>query len=206
MDLYSQGYERSYTVNSSILNAIEPHLKDFQQLLLDPPKVTASMQCQVMTQSSQFGFNVVHHLVLLKTEVTNSFGAKCFQSNIMSCCFYSILFTWLRLQFLFLGFSSGLFPSQKSAILTTVGILEQPLGNARLHVARLVASLLQTSVPNICQELCNLATMDLLLVSSTWHKCYSSCCFHHDVLYIKTEMCLSVRLSKSCLRLARVGS
>lgn len=39
MDLYSQGYERSYTVNSSILNAIEPHIKDFQQLLLDPPKV-----------------------------------------------------------------------------------------------------------------------------------------------------------------------
>lgn len=39
MDLYSQGYERSYTVNSSILNAIEPHLKDFQQLLLDPPQV-----------------------------------------------------------------------------------------------------------------------------------------------------------------------
>lgn len=39
MELYSQGYERSYTVNSSILNAIEPHLKDFQQLLLDPPKV-----------------------------------------------------------------------------------------------------------------------------------------------------------------------
>uniref|UniRef100_A0A668AEW8 Protein phosphatase 6, regulatory subunit 2a n=1 Tax=Myripristis murdjan TaxID=586833 RepID=A0A668AEW8_9TELE len=41
MDLYSQGYERSYTVNSSILNAIEPHLKDFQQLLLDPPKKSA---------------------------------------------------------------------------------------------------------------------------------------------------------------------
>uniref|UniRef100_A0A673CNQ3 Serine/threonine-protein phosphatase 6 regulatory subunit 2-like n=1 Tax=Sphaeramia orbicularis TaxID=375764 RepID=A0A673CNQ3_9TELE len=89
MDLYSQGYERSYTVNSSILNAIEPHLKDFQQLLLDPPK--------------------------------------------------------------------------KSAILTTVGVLEQPLGNARLHMARLVAALLQTSAPSICQELCNLATMDLLL-------------------------------------------
>uniref|UniRef100_A0A7N6AHL6 Protein phosphatase 6 regulatory subunit 2 n=1 Tax=Anabas testudineus TaxID=64144 RepID=A0A7N6AHL6_ANATE len=89
MDLYSQGYERSYTVNSSILNAIEPHLKDFQQLLLDPPK--------------------------------------------------------------------------KSAILTTVGVLEQPLGNARLHVARLVAALLQTTAPSLCQELCNLATMDLLL-------------------------------------------
>lgn len=46
----------------------------------------------------------------------------------------------------------------------TIGILEQPLGNARLHVARLVAALLQTSAPSICQELCNLATMDLLLV------------------------------------------
>uniref|UniRef100_A0A8C8A733 Protein phosphatase 6, regulatory subunit 2a n=1 Tax=Oryzias sinensis TaxID=183150 RepID=A0A8C8A733_9TELE len=89
MDLYSQGYERSYTVSSSILNAIESHLKDFQQVLLDPPK--------------------------------------------------------------------------KSAILTTVGVLEQPLGNARLHVVRLVAALLQTTSPTICQELCNLTTMDLLL-------------------------------------------
>uniref|UniRef100_A0A671YA14 Protein phosphatase 6, regulatory subunit 2a n=1 Tax=Sparus aurata TaxID=8175 RepID=A0A671YA14_SPAAU len=92
MDLYSQGYERSYTVNSSILNAIEPHLKDFQQILLDPPK--------------------------------------------------------------------------KSAILTTVGVLEQPLGNARLHVARLVAALLQTNSPSICQELCSLSTINLLLVHS----------------------------------------
>lgn len=53
---------------------------------------------------------------------------------------------------------------QKSAILTTVGVLEEPLGNARLHVARLVAALLQTSAPSICQELCRLTTMDLLLV------------------------------------------
>lgn len=61
-----------------------------------------------------------------------------------------------------------LLPPQKSAILTTVGVLEQPLGNARLHVARLVAALLQTNAPSICQELCNLATMDLLLVSLAW--------------------------------------
>lgn len=40
MELYSQGCERSYTVNASILRTIEPHLKDFQQLLLDPPKVS----------------------------------------------------------------------------------------------------------------------------------------------------------------------
>ncbi|XP_068573194.1 serine/threonine-protein phosphatase 6 regulatory subunit 2a isoform X4 [Cebidichthys violaceus] len=114
MDLYSQGYERSYTVSSSILNAIEPHLKDFQQLLLDPPK--------------------------------------------------------------------------KSAILTTVGLLEQPLGNARLHVARLVAALLQTSAPSICQELCNLATMDLLLdlfFKYSWN----------NFLHFQVELCVAAILS-----------
>ncbi|XP_008399414.1 serine/threonine-protein phosphatase 6 regulatory subunit 2a [Poecilia reticulata] len=114
MELYSQGYERSHTVNSSILNAIEPHLKDFQQLLLDPPK--------------------------------------------------------------------------KSAILMTVGILEQPLGNARLHVARLVAALLQTSAPSICQELCNLATMDLLLdlfFKYTWN----------NFLHLQVELCVAAILN-----------
>uniref|UniRef100_A0A8C4IJ76 Protein phosphatase 6 regulatory subunit 2 n=1 Tax=Dicentrarchus labrax TaxID=13489 RepID=A0A8C4IJ76_DICLA len=114
MDLYSQGYERSYTVNSSILNAIEPHLKDFQQLLLDPPK--------------------------------------------------------------------------KSAILTTVGVLEQPLGNARLHVARLVAALLQTSAPSICQELCNLSTMDLLLdlfFKYSWN----------NFLHFQVELCVAAILN-----------
>ncbi|XP_068163275.1 serine/threonine-protein phosphatase 6 regulatory subunit 2a isoform X3 [Antennarius striatus] len=114
MDLYSQGYERSYTVNSSILNAIEPHLKDFQQLLLDPPK--------------------------------------------------------------------------KSAILTTVGVLEQPLGNARLHVARLVAALLQTCDPSICQELCNLSTMDLLLdlfFKYSWN----------NFLHFQVELCVAAILN-----------
>ncbi|KAM6895797.1 serine/threonine-protein phosphatase 6 regulatory subunit 2a [Xenentodon cancila] len=114
MDLYSQGYERSYTVSSSILNAIEPHLKDFQQLLQDPPK--------------------------------------------------------------------------KSAILTTVGILEQPLGNARLHVARLVAALLQTSAPSVCQELCNLATIDLLLdlfFKYSWN----------NFLHFQVELCVAAVLN-----------
>ncbi|XP_010735231.1 serine/threonine-protein phosphatase 6 regulatory subunit 2a isoform X1 [Larimichthys crocea] len=114
MDLYSQGYERSYTVNSSILNAIEPHIKDFQQLLLDPPK--------------------------------------------------------------------------KSAILTTVGVLEQPLGNARLHVARLVAALLQTSAPSICQEFCNLSTMDLLLdlfFKYSWN----------NFLHFQVELCVAAILN-----------
>lgn len=54
MELYSQGYERSYTVNSSILNAIEPHLKDFQQLLLDPPKVK-----RTITASSEKNWTIM---------------------------------------------------------------------------------------------------------------------------------------------------
>ncbi|XP_046878878.1 serine/threonine-protein phosphatase 6 regulatory subunit 2a isoform X1 [Hypomesus transpacificus] len=114
MDLYSQGYERSYTVNSSILHAIEPHLKDFQQLLLNPPK--------------------------------------------------------------------------KSAILTTVGLLEEPLGNARLHVARLVAALLQTSAPSICQELCQLSTMDLLL------DLFFKYCWN-NFLHFQVELCVASILS-----------
>ncbi|XP_031414937.1 serine/threonine-protein phosphatase 6 regulatory subunit 2-like [Clupea harengus] len=116
MDLYSQGSERSYTVSGSILRAIEPHLKDFQQLLLDPPK--------------------------------------------------------------------------KSAILTTVGLLEQPLGNARLHVARLVASLLQTSDASLCQELCRLNIMDKLLdlfFKYTWN----------NFLHFQVELCVASILNHS---------
>uniref|UniRef100_A0A4W4F711 Protein phosphatase 6, regulatory subunit 2a n=1 Tax=Electrophorus electricus TaxID=8005 RepID=A0A4W4F711_ELEEL len=118
MELYSQGCERSYTVSGSILRAIEPHLKDFQQLLLDPPK--------------------------------------------------------------------------KSAILTTVGVLEQPLGNARLHVARLVASLLQSSDHSICQELCRLNTMDLLLdlfFKYTWN----------NFLHFQVELCVASILNHSSM-------
>ncbi|KAI7791666.1 serine/threonine-protein phosphatase 6 regulatory subunit 2a [Triplophysa rosa] len=110
MDLYSQGCERSYTVNSSIFRAIEPHLKDFQQLLLNPPT--------------------------------------------------------------------------RSAILTTVGVLEQPLGSARLHVARLVASLLQTCDLSICQEICRLNIMDLLLdlfFKYTWN----------NFLHLQVELCVA---------------
>lgn len=116
MDLYSQGYDRSYTVNSSILNAIEPHLKDFHQILQDPP--------------------------------------------------------------------------QKSAILTTVGVLQRPLGNARLHVARLVASLLQTNCSSVCQELSRLDTIDILLdllFEYTWN----------NFLHTQVELCVAAILNQA---------
>uniref|UniRef100_A0A8C4IMJ0 Protein phosphatase 6 regulatory subunit 2 n=1 Tax=Dicentrarchus labrax TaxID=13489 RepID=A0A8C4IMJ0_DICLA len=77
---------------------------------------------------------------------------------------------------------------RSGAILTTVGVLEQPLGNARLHVARLVAALLQTSAPSICQELCNLSTMDLLLdlfFKYSWN----------NFLHFQVELCVAAILN-----------
>ncbi|NXX32366.1 PP6R2 phosphatase, partial [Nicator chloris] len=116
MDSYTQGFERSYAVNSSILHGIEPRLKDFHQLLLRPPK--------------------------------------------------------------------------KPAILTTLGVLEEPLGNARLHGARLIAALLHTNTPSINQELCRLGTMDLLLdlfFKYTWN----------NFLHFQVELSIAAILSHS---------
>lgn len=112
----AQGFERSYTVNSSILLAIQPHLKHFHQLLLEPPK--------------------------------------------------------------------------RNPMLTTLGVLEEPLGNTRLHVARLVASLLYTSSSShavVAQELCRLNTMDLLLdlfFKYTWN----------NFLHLQVELCVAAIL------------
>ncbi|XP_077035459.1 serine/threonine-protein phosphatase 6 regulatory subunit 2 isoform X2 [Agelaius phoeniceus] len=116
MDSYTQGFERSYTVNSSILHGIEPRLKDFHQLLLCPPK--------------------------------------------------------------------------KPAILTTLGVLEEPLGNARLHGSRLIAALLHANTPSINHELCRLGTMDLLLdlfFKYTWN----------NFLHFQVELSIAAILSHS---------
>ncbi|XP_020036868.2 serine/threonine-protein phosphatase 6 regulatory subunit 2 isoform X2 [Castor canadensis] len=116
VDSFSQGLERSYAVRSSVLHGIEPWLKDFHQLLLNPPK--------------------------------------------------------------------------KKAILTTIGVLEEPLGNARLHGARLMAALLHTNTPSINQELCRLNTMDLLLdlfFKYTWN----------NFLHFQVELCIAAILSHS---------
>ncbi|XP_053113220.1 serine/threonine-protein phosphatase 6 regulatory subunit 2 isoform X2 [Hemicordylus capensis] len=111
---FSQVFEKSCAVNSSIVYSIEPRLKDFHQLLLRPPK-TAS-------------------------------------------------------------------------ILTTIGVLEEPLGNARLHAARLVAALLHTNTPSMNQELCRLHTMDLLLdlfFKYTWN----------NFLHFQVELCVAAILA-----------
>ncbi|XP_061630228.1 serine/threonine-protein phosphatase 6 regulatory subunit 2 isoform X1 [Phyllopteryx taeniolatus] len=112
----ARGFERSYTVNSSILLAIQPHLLHFHQLVLEPPK--------------------------------------------------------------------------RNPMLTTLGVLEEPLGNTRLHVARLVASLLYTSSAShavIAQELCRLNTIDVLLnlfFKYTWN----------NFLHLQVELCVAAIL------------
>ncbi|PIO38143.1 hypothetical protein AB205_0002660 [Aquarana catesbeiana] len=58
-------------------------------------------------------------------------------------------------------------PPKKESILTTIGVLEEPLGNARLHTTRLIAALLHANTPSVNQELCRLGTMDLLLCAVT---------------------------------------
>ncbi|XP_067276130.1 serine/threonine-protein phosphatase 6 regulatory subunit 2 isoform X1 [Pseudorasbora parva] len=115
-DPCSQGLEKSYTVNNSILMGIQPHLKNFHHLLLNPPK-------------------------------------KC-------------------------------------AMLTTMGVLEEPFGNARLHVSRLMAALLYTRAPRIHQELCRLDMINLLLdlfFKFSWN----------NFLHIQVEHCVSAILNQT---------
>uniref|UniRef100_A0A8C5QCA6 Protein phosphatase 6 regulatory subunit 2 n=1 Tax=Leptobrachium leishanense TaxID=445787 RepID=A0A8C5QCA6_9ANUR len=116
LDSLPQGCERAPAVNSSILQGIEPRLKDFHTLLQHPPK--------------------------------------------------------------------------RESILTTIGVLEEPLGNARLHVTRLIAALLHTNIPSVNQELCQLGTMDLLLdlfFRYTWN----------NFLHFQVELCIAAVLSRS---------
>lgn len=114
IDPCSQGLEKSYTVNNSILMGIQPHLKHFHHLLLNPPK-------------------------------------KC-------------------------------------AMLTTMGILEEPFGNARLHASRLLAALLYTRAPRIHHELCRLNIINLLLdlfFKFSWN----------NFLHVQVEHCVSAILN-----------
>uniref|UniRef100_A0AAR2JEC4 Protein phosphatase 6, regulatory subunit 2b n=1 Tax=Pygocentrus nattereri TaxID=42514 RepID=A0AAR2JEC4_PYGNA len=113
IDPASQGLEKSYTVNNSILLGIQPYLKHYHNLLLNPPK-------------------------------------KC-------------------------------------SMLTTLGILEEPFGNARLHACRLVAALLNTTAPRIHYELCQLDMVNLILdlfFKFTWN----------NFLHVQVEHCVSAIL------------
>lgn len=51
---------------------------------------------------------------------------------------------------------------------TTWGVLDPPVGNTRLNVVRLVASLLQSNTHSINTELINLNTLGVILVSTIY--------------------------------------
>nr|XP_032815767.1 serine/threonine-protein phosphatase 6 regulatory subunit 3-like isoform X5 [Petromyzon marinus] len=54
-------------------------------------------------------------------------------------------------------------PPKKNAMTTTIGVLEPPLGNTRLHVAKLVSAVLQTNTQALNQQLMQLDTIAVLL-------------------------------------------
>lgn len=62
---------------------------------------------------------------------------------------------------------------QKNVMKTTWGVLDPPVGNTRLNVVRLVASLLQSNTHNINAELINLNTMGVILVSTSFISVYN---------------------------------
>uniref|UniRef100_A0A4W4GLU8 Protein phosphatase 6, regulatory subunit 3 n=1 Tax=Electrophorus electricus TaxID=8005 RepID=A0A4W4GLU8_ELEEL len=101
----------SFSVNQSILEAVRPRLKDFHQLLLEPPK--------------------------------------------------------------------------KTPLKTTWGLLDPPVGNTRLNVVRLVASLLQTSNHIINQELINLNLLGDMYFKYIWN----------NFLHIQVEICTAMVLA-----------
>lgn len=56
-----------------------------------------------------------------------------------------------------------MFSLQKSPIETTIGILDPPVGNTRLQVTKLIASLILSNNADLVQELISLGTLQVLL-------------------------------------------
>ncbi|XP_067902514.1 serine/threonine-protein phosphatase 6 regulatory subunit 3 isoform X3 [Heterodontus francisci] len=78
-------------------------------------------------------------------------------------------------------------PPKKSAMKTTWGVLDTPVGNTRLNVVRLVASLLQTNTHSINAEFVELNTMDVLLdmyFRYIWN----------NFLHVQVEICIATIL------------
>ncbi|KAM9481055.1 serine/threonine-protein phosphatase 6 regulatory subunit 2 isoform 1-T5 [Clarias gariepinus] len=81
-------------------------------------------------------------------------------------------------------------PPKKCSMLTTLGVLEEPFGNARLHACRLMAALLHTRAPRMHRELCRLDMINLLLdlfFKFTWN----------NFLHVQVEQCVSAVLGQN---------
>ncbi|XP_011866447.1 PREDICTED: serine/threonine-protein phosphatase 6 regulatory subunit 3 isoform X2 [Vollenhovia emeryi] len=79
-------------------------------------------------------------------------------------------------------------PPHKPAVKTTVGLLECPLGNTRLHVAKLLSALLATENLKIHESLENLGTFQTLLdlfFKYTWN----------NFLHTQVQQCLALAIN-----------
>ncbi|XP_061101119.1 serine/threonine-protein phosphatase 6 regulatory subunit 3-like isoform X3 [Conger conger] len=79
-------------------------------------------------------------------------------------------------------------PPTSGVLKSTWGVLDPPVGNARLHVVRLVASLLQTNTRTINQELIQLNTVAVILdmyFKYIWN----------NFLHVQVEICIAVILA-----------
>lgn len=81
-------------------------------------------------------------------------------------------------------------PPKKRQIETTFGVLEQPLGNTRLQITKLLAAVISTNNTDAVQELINLDTLQVLLdlfFKYQWN----------NFLHTQVEMCISAALKGS---------
>lgn len=79
-------------------------------------------------------------------------------------------------------------PPYKPAVKTTIGLLECPLGNTRLHVAKLLSALLSTENLKIHESLANLGTFQTLLdlfFKYTWN----------NFLHTQVQQCLALAVN-----------
>lgn len=190
----------SFSVNHSILEAVRPRLKDFHQLLLEPPKVKnhrdscehIQIKCLVDWSYEVAGCSC---LILLVQTIFSFFSAAF--SLVGISVFYQTLVnmsvvldavkvllkrSWQMVQPQNDCVTEGLLPcivwlclhwavfiphDQKNVMKTTWGVLDPPVGNTRLNVVRLVASLLQSNTHSINTELINLNTLGVILVSTS---------------------------------------
>lgn len=78
-------------------------------------------------------------------------------------------------------------PPKKRPIETTIGVLEQPLGNTRLQIIKLLAAVISTNNTDAMQELITLDTMQILLdlfFKYQWN----------NFLHTQVELCVSAAL------------
>ncbi len=83
-------------------------------------------------------------------------------------CVYICVCIYLFIHYLILH-------QQRNVMKTTWGVLDPPVGNTRLNVIRLVASLLQSNAHSINTELINLNTLGVILVSTSVCICLCAC-------------------------------